>query len=39
MIGSILQCPGMIFEGAFMDLRPTQGDENWVEEGLFGDYT
>ena len=29
----------VISTGAFMGLRPTQGDENRVEEGSVGNYT
>ncbi len=29
----------MIFDRVFMGLRPTQGDENQVEEDLVGNYT
>ncbi len=29
----------VIWTGVFMGLRPTQGDENWVAEGLIGNYT
>ncbi len=29
----------MIFDRVFIDLRPTQEDENRVEECLVGDYT
>ena len=29
----------VIFDRAFMDLRPTQGNENRVEEGWVGNYT
>ncbi len=33
------RCNFVISTGVFMVLRPTQGDENRVEEGLVGNYT